>query len=370
MPEKVNRLKRIPSLDGFRAISIILVLFAHSRFSSGFPQQISSVAQQGAFGVNIFFVISGFLITYLLLKENEDSGAISVKSFYIRRAFRIIPVYSLNILFIFLMSLLISIDVSRGNFLHAITFTSNFDAHNSMVFLHYWSLSVEEQFYLFWPAILIFLGRHLKPIAIAFVLYACVARVISYKFPGHDPVLLAPFFSNSDSIFIGAFGAIIFFEDSNIVKLRIFRSYLAQLAVIGIIILFKYFVSHGILGKISLPFSNTVAGCGVLFLLLCYIEPSESPVYKLLNSRVIVHIGILSYSLYIWQEFFFVEKFNNIFFTFPYNWALIYIVALASYYLWEKPFLKLKDRFHNKVPVPLNTPLAEATYQTQVSKRA
>ncbi|HVS90635.1 MAG TPA: acyltransferase [Mucilaginibacter sp.] len=370
MPGTINKSKRLPSLDGFRAISIILVLIAHSRFSIGFPQQFSSIAQQGAFGVNIFFVISGFLITYLLLREKEETGSISAKSFYIRRAFRIIPVYCLNILFVLVMSLLVSIDVNRANFIRAITFTSNFDTRNSMVFLHYWSLSVEEQFYLFWPAILIFFGRYIKPIVIVFVLYACIARVISYKFPGHDGAFLAPFFTNSDSIFIGAFGGIIFFENPSITKLTIFRSYLAQVVVIGIIVLFKYFVSHGMFGKISLPFSNTIAGLGVLFLILCYIEPSESPVYRMLNSRMMVHIGILSYSLYIWQEFFFVEKFNNIFFTFPYNLVLIYMVSAASYYLWEKPFLKLKDRFHHNRSVRLKNHFAEAAYQTPVSKRA
>ncbi|MDP9046660.1 MAG: acyltransferase, partial [Bacteroidota bacterium] len=88
-------MKRLPSLDGFRAISIILVLIAHSRFSKGFPVKYGDLARHGAVGVTVFFVISGFLITYLLLAERSKVGHISLKRFYINRALRILPVFLL-----------------------------------------------------------------------------------------------------------------------------------------------------------------------------------------------------------------------------------------------------------------------------------
>jgi len=367
---RVKNNKRIPSLDGFRAISIILVLIAHSRFSNGFPSRYYSLAQHGGFGVNIFFVISGFLITYLLLVENEETGGISIKSFYLRRALRIVPVYYLYILFVFAMTSLTKIDIRGNSFLHALTFTSNFDTKIAWVFLHFWTLSVEEQFYLFWPAILILFGKHIKPIIIVFVCYSCIARVISYKFPGHDLMILSPFFSFSDSIFIGAFGGILFFENRSITKLKIFRSYWIQLLMIILIVMFKYFLGHGMFGKVSLPLGNSIMSAAALFLILCYIEPSNSIVFKILNSQFMIHVGVLSYSLYMWQEFFFVEKFDSIFFTFPYNILLIYSVSLISYYLWEKRFLKLKDRFHKKSVPQLNNSLAKAIDKTAVSKRA
>ena len=93
-------MKRIPSLDGFRAISIILVLICHSRFSQGFPSSLVDLAGNGEIGVDVFFVISGFLITTLLLNEEVNEGNINLQSFYIRRAFRILPVFILYTLFI------------------------------------------------------------------------------------------------------------------------------------------------------------------------------------------------------------------------------------------------------------------------------
>ena len=340
-------MNRIPSLDGFRAISILLILFCHSRLAAGFPNSpvLSDVARQAEVGVTVFFVISGFLITYLLLAEEGKNGSISLKAFYIRRAFRILPVYFLYVAFILAWRNFETIGLTKSNLTHVLTFTVNFD-HNKDWFLgHFWSLSVEEQFYLFWPATLLLFRKHLKVTLILLVTYSCVARVLAYKFPGVGPLVLAPFFSFSDAIFIGAFGGILFFESPQILKHRVFGSYFAQIVALGLFLLFVYCSEHGKLGIIALPFGNVIISLSILFLMIAYIFPSERVVFRILNNKAIVHIGILSYSIYIWQEFFFIGELKGFWRIFPYNILVIYLVSLASYYLWERPFLKMKKHF-------------------------
>lgn len=339
-------MKRIPSLDGFRAISILLILFCHARLSAGFPNQLAEVAKEAAVGVTVFFVISGFLITNLLLVEEANTGRINVRSFYIRRVLRIMPVYVLYTAFILVWRNIEPIPLSSKNLLHVFTFTVNFDSTKGWFLGHFWSLSVEEQFYIFWPAMLILLRKHLKPALCVLIIYCCVARVIDYKFPAYQTLSLSPFFMYADAIFIGSLGGIMFFENPGILRYKIFNSYIAQIAALFAICVLVYLSGHGKLALISLPFGNLIISISILFLLFSYITPSTSVVFKFLNNKYIVHIGVLSYSIYVWQEFFVVGPF--IWRTFPLNILVIYIVSLASYYLWEKPFLKLKHQFASR----------------------
>lgn len=340
-------MSRIPSLDGFRAISILLILFCHARLSAGFPNSplLIDIARQAEVGVTVFFVISGFLITYLLLSEEAKNGAISLKAFYARRAFRILPVYFLYIVFILVWRNFETFGLTNGNLAHIFTFTVNFDKNKDWFLGHFWSLSVEEQFYFFWPAMLILFRKHLKPVLLALIVYSCISRIIAYKFPQYSTFALAPFFSYSDAIFIGAFGGILFFGKPQWLQKGIFKSYPAQLAALFLFLLFVYCTEHGKLGLIALPIGNVIISASVLFLIVAYIFPSSSPVYKFLNNKIILHIGILSYSIYIWQEFFFIGEIKGWWRTFPYNIIIIYLVSLASYYLWERPFLHIKKRF-------------------------
>jgi peptidoglycan/LPS O-acetylase OafA/YrhL len=338
-------LKRIPSLDGFRAISIILILICHARFSAGFPSQYSDLIRHASIGVTVFFVISGFLITNLLLTEEAKYGRISAGNFYIRRAFRILPVFLLYCLFVIIMSRLGFLILTTENLIHTFTFTVNFEVHNNWFIGHFWSLSVEEQFYLLWPLLLICFRKNLKPILVVMLLYTCIARVINFKFPAYSAVTLSPFFLNADAILIGAFAGIYYSKDPDIINNKIFRSYWLKALALGLIVLFTYTSGYGKLALISLPFGGLFIGAGILFLILSYLAPSEHLFYKFLNSKIMVHIGILSYSLYVWQEFFFTGKANGWWHALPINIFIIYVISLASYYLWEKPFLKLRQRF-------------------------
>lgn len=304
------------------------------------------MAQVGALGVTIFFVISGFLITNLLLVEERKEGYVNVKYFYLRRFFRIVPVYALYVVFVCAFIKIDHLNISRYNLAHLFTFTTNFDPVVERVFQHFWSLSVEEQFYLIWPATLIFFRKHLKIVILIFLMISPVTRVIAHKLPNYSMMALCPFFDFSDAIFIGALGGILYFENQNIGEGKFFGSWLLQLLAVCLIVLFEYLPTGGKLALISLPFGGTIISFSILFLILAYIQQSGKFIFKILNSKPIVHIGVLSYSIYIWQQFFFLGE-KAIWRTFPYNIAEVYLVALASYYLWEKPFLRIKQRFQS-----------------------
>src|ERR1700730_13855580 len=150
-----NLVGRIPSLDGLRAVSILLVLFGHASLSDGAPHALKPFNHAGNIGVRFFFVISGFLITTLLLKEKSQTGTISMKKFYQRRILRIFPA---AYVFIAVMGLLASlgwIALRRGELFYAASFTMNYHDFHAVWLGQLWSLAVEEQFYLLWPALML-----------------------------------------------------------------------------------------------------------------------------------------------------------------------------------------------------------------------
>ena len=166
---------RIPSLDGLRALSISFVLVGHLALNTGFPIQRSWWTDAYAhYGVRIFFVISGFLITTLLLGERQKTGKIDLKEFYIRRAYRIFPAayfYLLVVTFLFYSSL------SLNYLVAAYTYMTSYAIHSPWILRHLWSLSVEEQFYMLWPA-LVALGVLIAPrIAFGALIFAPMLRI-------------------------------------------------------------------------------------------------------------------------------------------------------------------------------------------------
>src|SRR3954453_5101511 len=147
---------RIPSLDGIRALSIAMVLMLHLSDTKNFlSYRYVEPFNFGFFGVWTFFIISGFLITSLLLEETASTGTISLKNFYFRRTMRIFPCSYVYLAVIGVLGLLPAID-----FWHALTYTVNYHQFGRAWHIsHLWSLSVEEQFYLLWPAVLCYGGR-------------------------------------------------------------------------------------------------------------------------------------------------------------------------------------------------------------------
>jgi peptidoglycan/LPS O-acetylase OafA/YrhL len=152
LPEAIKK-DKFPGLDGLRGISILLVIVAHllkNYRSVGW----ATVLFTGVTGVNIFFVISGFLITTLLLKEKHTLGRISLKNFYIRRALRIVPPVYLYLIVLFFLKIIYDLKVSGKSLLEAALYLKNLPLSKDWYTDHFWSLGIEEQYYLIFPFLL------------------------------------------------------------------------------------------------------------------------------------------------------------------------------------------------------------------------
>lgn len=170
----------MPGLDGLRAISVLwVVLFHLSYHQHAFGDgPVAAVFNAGHFGVSIFFVISGFLITSLLLREECHRGTVSFRGFYFRRAFRILPAAFFYLLCMAAFMALTGRSSTPLQWLACLLFFRNFNLPGGesvgdagVLTGHFWSLSVEEQFYLFWPLLLRLLPRpwRLKATVAAFL---------------------------------------------------------------------------------------------------------------------------------------------------------------------------------------------------------
>jgi peptidoglycan/LPS O-acetylase OafA/YrhL len=357
--EQAPELARIPSLDGLRALSIFLVVSLHTlqRYSINHHVGIGWYALfNGALGVSIFFVISGFLITSLLMKEQHKLGSISLRGFYLRRAFRILPPLYFYIGVVVLLGIFGRVVLNTRDIVSSAFFFHNFGEHSTMWSVeHLWSISVEEQFYLVWPLILFacmrrrgFAGRFAAAVFPAVVLLVSpLARV----FFGHqkNPLMhsIGVRYLNYDFLMFGCLVAILqhtpWFES---VYRKATRQWWIPPALIAICsVAWARYENY-----FTLPIGYTITGASVaIFLLWCTRNPS-SAIGRALNWTPVVKIGVLSYSIYIWQTLFLHVQNSSVFGPhaligrFPGNWAGFLLLASFSYYVIEKPSLRLRSR--------------------------
>lgn len=338
--------KPLPSLNGWRAVSILLVLFSHLTMVNEWLFQNRHWYCRfcdGDLGVRFFFTISGFLITWLMVKEEDESGFISLKNFYIRRALRILPVYVACLLVLALLQLF-GVAIQNGHaWLKLLTFTRNFYPGNRsepVISAHFWSLAVEEQFYCVWPVVFLVLGRSLCRrigfllcvIVLAVVwkvlaLLGCYSGRLWFAFGEHSTFLYL------DCIAYGCMGAIL---------MRARRGNLRWLNE-------KYPVPVFLLACFLIV-GPEISGLGkglqdfgfILLLLQSILLPDLAP-FRILNRPWMIRIGVLSYSLYIWQELVFCL------WPFPRLWFLsvpaTLVPAWASYVFLEKPLFSLRAKF-------------------------
>jgi peptidoglycan/LPS O-acetylase OafA/YrhL len=161
----------MPGLDGLRAIAVAWVVWHHTAQ----PLDWLPLTQNGFLGVDVFFVLSGFLINTLLLRERQRTGRISLRDFYIRRSLRIFPLYYAVVALVFGYAMWRGSAASRESLLddlpYLLTYTSNWVSGESILKIT-WSLSVEEQFYLVWPPLLVLLGvRRSLALLVAFLAF-------------------------------------------------------------------------------------------------------------------------------------------------------------------------------------------------------
>jgi peptidoglycan/LPS O-acetylase OafA/YrhL len=340
--------ERIPSLDGLRAISIGLVVFSHLIGNLGIP-----VFEYGNLGVRIFFIISGFLITSILLAELVSTSTLNLKKFYFRRTLRIFPAYYFFLLVTFVLSLNGIFQIPASQFLIPVFYLSNYLAPLSWELGHTWSLAVEEQFYLLFPGVMLLLGiNRLREVLIYVILLIPVIRLLNLMIlqthSEHIPFSFTfAFHNNMDAL---ACGCLLAIGRDALRKNEIYNSFLttrpgiAALLVLIVAVVFystEYLIIYAFVGTTVLNFS-------IVFCIDWLISNPESRLGRVLNSKPFVFVGVISYSIYLWQQPFLKFAEGQWWTHFPINVILLTTCAILSYFLVEKTFLNLRKRGEKK----------------------
>ncbi len=362
-----------PEIDGLRFVAFAAV-FAHhalphaplnavARISPGLAAWIAAGARAGGFGVDLFFVLSAYLISELLLYEQTARGTIDVRSFYIRRALRIWPLYYAFLAFAVVVApLLLPRQQLGGRDLAAFTF---FGANWACALRGYpqsvaaplWSVSIEEQFYLVWPLVLWLVPRaRLKWVAVAMIVIANAARVVLALGDTRHPGVWCNTFARLDPIACGTLTALALHQ-------RRFELSPARRALLGgagvatVVVVARYFDFEGSRWDpmVICP-AVAAASVGILLATLA-IDPRK----RLLAKAPVVYLGRISYGLYVFHAFGLALAASWINSSSPIvelggrsgvALALTLLLAAASYQWLERPFLRLKERFSHVASRP------------------
>ena len=337
-----TKARRLPSLDGLRAFSIFLVLLGHLGGTRGFPRVNLEIGDYSHLGVVVFFVISGFLITRLMLLEEVKNGHVSLRLFYERRALRLFPAAYTYLAFVCLLGMAGFAHLRATDIWHAATYTVNFLPDRAKLIGHLWSLSVEEQFYLIWPCTFVLLGaRRSGWAAFGTVLFGPVARFGSWLFLRGTPYYDLPMFPMvADSIAIGCLLANMsgWLEEKSW-YLRLFKP-IYSVGLLGLVLLTNRYMDYTVVSVFGTSIINVILA---VLIHRCVYRPSDW-IGRVLNWKPIAFVGVLSYSLYLWQQLFLNREASSWINCFPQNLVLAVAAGLGSYFLLETPLVKLRRR--------------------------
>jgi peptidoglycan/LPS O-acetylase OafA/YrhL len=330
---------RIPTLDGWRGIAILLVLFDHVQAAliSGYAHPWM---QTGQHGVTVFFVLSGFLITSKLLESPID-----LKRFYIRRFFRLMPAAWAYLAAVWLLSLLGGKTwLSLQEIASCIFFFRNFMSSGQLTIFagHFWSLSMEEQFYIVWPSLLLLAGfRRTRNLAIAGTIAIALFRFFNW---GHYDCIWLSFQTQvrADALLIGCLLAMAFSNPA----LRTAAVRWTKFSVFPALAVMCYCISafHW------LP--PLIESLAIAALIAASTLHPHSILARPLSLRPLAWLGTVSYSIYVWQQFFFATRSPSVTI---FMMCIMPIFAIASYYLIERPCTRLGHRLTSPRPRTVQT---------------
>ncbi|XWW44227.1 acyltransferase [Fibrella sp. USSR17] len=361
-------------LDAVRGVAVLLVIASHWFGALAVVQRLGL----GAIGLDTFFVLSGFLITRILLQQKEKmaagglQAAAILRSFYIRRALRIFPAYYLTILL--LLAIGDKTDTSiRSSFWYFATYTANFYFYARQgwdgMLSHLWSLAVEEQFYLIWPWLMLYVGRHYTlRVILLFIALGVVSQFMLRQYPLYDLLTVTCF----DCFGLGALLAWVTLSRPELIPN--FYKWLT-LAAIGCLLIYGVFIAANT--SVAIPRRTCIA---VLALwLITYstqqVGPTRTALGLLLTNPVLQFTGRISYGLYIYHNFIPRLLRSNVVESAIHSHLparmvsyrpvlllaesaiVLLITAWGSYQLIELPFLRLKKYAdYGSVPVIVPQP--------------
>ncbi len=337
----------IKGYDTLRAFSIILVVVSHLLPSGyAFYKTRMWIVVSGTTGVQIFFTLSGFLITTILLKELKQKGKINFKNFFARRFIRLLPPLILFYIVIAVFMLRGDISSTLIGYLFSVFYAYNFVHHDyyTVELGHTWSLAVEEQFYLTWPFILNFFRRVNR-------LYFIVGGILIMCLIGYYifPMLQLSqhyhtdrwFFPAVAPIIVGSLFAIFNNRYSEKWKTRFRSNYWCLIVGVGLF-LYPLYSPEALL--VTAPIFQAV---GVSLGLIWLLYNQSSKITTIVDNFLFRYIGKISYGIYVYQGFFLRTGPGGdlVVQQYPLNIFLVLIIAVLSYEFYEKPVLGLKKKF-------------------------
>lgn len=347
-------MKFIKGFDTLRGISIIFVLITHLGLYHLLPEN-SYIRQRvwllmsGTTGVQIFFTLSGFLITKILLHELNEHNRINFLHFYVRRFLRLLP--PLIVFYIITATLMHQgmIESTRFGFLLSFFYLYNFvpNTHYTSELGHTWSLALEEQYYLLWPFVISYFKKKTAFILILILLLTCVIAIHQYPTfsftKGFRPSRW--FIPAVAPIVIGSFFAWLINNQEG--KYRTYFKQKNKYLLIGLLFfLFPLYTPTPIL-DLSFIFQSI----GISFVLIWVLYNQNSKFTTILGNKFLSYIGTISYGLYVYQGLYLTTGPSGKLWIqqFPQNLVLTFLTAVLSFHLLEKPILKLKKKFKGSV---------------------
>ena len=345
----------LPTLDGWRALSIAAVIFCHDSVHRLGPLSTQWLYDHGHNGVDVFFAISGLLICSRLMSEEAHRGSISLSGFYIRRAFRILPPAVFYLIMLVVLRIAIALPVGYPEIGSALLFLRNYTIsfqHFQTIYpgytSHFWSLAVEEHFYLLLPGLLVFCPRRWRVPSLL-----SLAALVALHRAFHNPATQSQFHTDVrlDALLIPAAIAILLRRSDIRAKLIPWLRFWPAIALLLVAIISFDRPSRFV--PLALAWLMPVLLLGTM------LRP-RSLFARFLELAPLRYIGRLSYSIYLWQQLFFVSHYGSpsahiaLLQRWPACLIMTMVAALFSYYFVEQPFLRLGRRVLSRFSRPLH----------------
>jgi peptidoglycan/LPS O-acetylase OafA/YrhL len=359
----------LPSLDGWRTVAILSVMMFHDNVHRIGDFSNSFLHEYGDLGVDLFFAISGLLICTRLLEEDRVKGAISLRGFYLRRLFRITPAAWAFLATYTLLAVIHQLPLDLGGIASSVLMVRNFWIHwggvggNTWYTIHFWSLSIEEHFYLLLPGLLVFGKRwRTRLVGALALLFFVWTRVVAAYEHTHAAALridlgqsIALSFRSDMRLYellIPAFFALLLAKP----QWKAFATrWLSPWAVFCFLALSLWLLVVTPLFPVKAAIDSLMVPVGFSLIVIATIYHPRSWSTRVLETAPMKFVGRISYSLYLWQELFFPNVQTPAHAPlvylqrFPFDYLAAFGCALASYYLIEKPLIRIGHRVAHPV---------------------